>query len=341
MAPVLRARQSLSQDRFSAYFGGLRSQPYNDPNCARGGSHSLRAIAWNPPGTLIATGSADRTLRVWNPEKPHVKFSTELKGHAAPIEKVAFNPVKDAELCSVSTDGVVKFWDVRTKACFNEVRGLGDALSLAWAPDGETLIVGNKSDTIFVLSPRQSTPLATNQQDMQINQIAFCHSGTKVFLTTSEGRIRMLSYPGFEPVLTMPGGGGAAGEEKPREFMLNGHTSSCLTVEVQPTARYLASGGSDSIIALWDTTDWICQRTLTKMTGAVRSLSFTFDGSYIVGGSDEGNGLEVSHVETGEHVHTFKTAGSCPVVAWAPTRYCLAYSDLGILRIVGVDIDRK
>lgn len=49
----------------------------------------------------------------------------------------------------------------------------------------------------------------------------------------------------------------------------------------------------------------------------------------------------MSHVETGEHVHTFKTAGSCPVVAWAPTRYCLAYSDLGMLRIVGVDVDRK
>ncbi|GAB0140085.1 hypothetical protein EsHS_00000722 [Epichloe bromicola] len=265
MAPVLRARQSLSKDRFSSYFSSLRSQPYSDPNSTRGGSHSLRAIAWNPLGNLIATGSMDKTLRVWNPEKPHVKFSTELKGHTASVEKVAFNPTKDAELCSVSTDGVVKFWDVRTKACFNE------------------------SDTIFVLSPRQSTPLATHQQDMQTNQISFCYSGTKIFATTSEGRIRILSYPDFQPVLTMRGG------DEEREFMLNGHTSSCLTAEVQPTGRYLATGGSDSIIALWDTTDWIC---------------FTFDGSYIVGGSDEGTGLEVSHVETGEHVHTFKTAVS-------------------------------
>jgi WD40 repeat protein len=79
-----------------------------------------------------------------NPDKPHVKFSTELKGHSAPIEKVAFNPTKDAELCSVSSDGVVKFWDVRTKACFNEVKGLDDAFTLAWAPDGKTLVVGNK-----------------------------------------------------------------------------------------------------------------------------------------------------------------------------------------------------
>ena len=54
-----------------------------------------------------------------------------------------------------------------------------------------------------------------------------------------------------------------------------------------------------------------------------------------------GNGLEVSHVDSGEHIHTFKTAGASPVVAWAPTRYWLAYGDLGVLRIVGIDTDRK
>lgn len=89
-----------------------------------------------------------------NPEKNHVKFSTELKGHSGSIEKVAFNPTKDAELCSVSSDGVVKFWDVRSKACFNEVKGLGDALSLVWAPDGQSLLVGNKVCSSFSLPIR-------------------------------------------------------------------------------------------------------------------------------------------------------------------------------------------
>jgi THO complex subunit 3 len=54
-----------------------------------------------------------------------------------------------------------------------------------------------------------------------------------------------------------------------------------------------------------------------------------------------GSGLEIVHTETGEYVYTFKTAGPCEAVAWAPTRYCLAYSDLGILRIIGVDAERK
>lgn len=54
-------------------------------------------------------------------------------------------------------------------------------------------------------------------------------------------------------------------------------------------------------------------------------------------------GVHVAHVETGEHVYTFKSAGNSPVVSWAPTKYSLAFSDAttNALRIVGVDTDRK
>jgi WD40 repeat protein len=81
---------------------------------------------------------------VWNPDRPNVRYSTELKGHEAGIEKVAFNPTKDTELCSISSDGVAKIFDVRSRVCVNEVKGLGEAISLVWHPDGESIIVGNR-----------------------------------------------------------------------------------------------------------------------------------------------------------------------------------------------------
>lgn len=163
--------------------------------------------------------------------------------------------------------------------------------------------------------------------------MAFCWSGKKIFLTTGEGRVNILSYPDFRPIFNL-------NYEPATAFVLNGHTSSCLSVEMQPTARFLATGGSDSIIALWDTKDWICQRTLIDMVGPVRSISFSFDGSYILGGSDEGGGLEIAHTETGEYVHSLKTSGPSPVVAWHPSRYILAYADSNGLKIVGVDPER-
>ncbi|RKF63352.1 putative WD repeat-containing protein C18B5.10c [Erysiphe neolycopersici] len=348
MAPLPRQRlsSSIGKGNFSAYLSNLKTQSYHEPTGSRMSvSNSIRSIAWNPLGTLIATGALDGTIRVWNPEKPKSIYSTELntsssKGHhRSAIEKVSFNPVKDAELCSVSSDGVIRFWDVRSKAIINEVKGLGETFTLAWAPNGESLIVGNKvADNLFILSPTQSTYISSHQQNVQTNQITFCYSGKKVFMTTGEGRVKILSYPEFKPIYYL--------RHSPSEpFTINGHTSSCLTVELQPNARFLATGGSDSIIALWDTTDWICQRTLTEMTGPVRSISFSFDGSYIVGGSDEGSGLDIIHTETGEQVHSIKTPGGhpCTIVSWHPSKYWLAYTDLGGLKILGVDVigDRK
>jgi WD40 repeat protein len=104
--------------------------------------NSIRTIAWNPTGHLIATGSQDRTLRIWNPEKPQVKNSTELRGHTGAIERVAWNPTKEAELASVSTDGTVRFWDVRSKGCIKEVQLGAKGLSLSWSSDGSLVMVG-------------------------------------------------------------------------------------------------------------------------------------------------------------------------------------------------------
>jgi THO complex subunit 3 len=106
--------------------------------------NSLRTLAWNPTGQLIATGSADRTLRIWNPERPAIKYSTELRGHSAAVEKVLFNPVRDAELASCSTDGTVRFWDVRSKTCVSRLDVGGEAFTLSWSADGSTMVVGRK-----------------------------------------------------------------------------------------------------------------------------------------------------------------------------------------------------
>lgn len=107
-------------------------------------NHRIRTLAWNPTGQLSATGSADRTLRIWNPERPNVRYSTELRGHTAGIEKALFNPVRDAELASCSADGTVRFWDVRSKTCVSRLDVGGEAFTLSWSADGSTMIVGKK-----------------------------------------------------------------------------------------------------------------------------------------------------------------------------------------------------
>lgn len=327
---------------------------------------SIRCISWSPTGNLIATGSVDRTLRIWNPEKNQVKHSTELRGHTGAVERVAWNPTKDGELASVSHDGTLRIWDVRSRICLATVNIGGEGLTVAWSPEGKLLIVGRKDDVIVPVSVGEGVAAGEGEgaaayryvvrqhipQSQQTNQIIFAplradSSFYTLLLTTGSGTIKICSYP-LRPVSIHGEAKAAAASNTddasetsvgnlPVLHLLASHTSSTFCLELATTGRYLATGGSDALICLWDTTEWVCRRSLDRMSGAVRGLSFSFDGAYVVGSSDEGTGLEIAHAETGEYVYTVGTGGGAtPCVAWHPGRYWLAYSgDSGGLKIFG------
>ncbi|KAJ9668608.1 hypothetical protein H2201_001250 [Coniosporium apollinis] len=325
MAPPPRTK-SLPPPAFKAFFPKQKTTVYSDiPPARPSAPHNIRTLAWNPLGTLVATGAGDRTLRIWNPEKNQVKNSTELRGHAGAVERVAWNPVMEAELASVGSDGIVRFWDVRQRSEIGRVDVRGEGFTLAWKPDGAELVVGKKDDTLLCLDRANLSILSTHRQSLQTNQTFFGWAGQHLFLTTGDGTVKIARYPP-PPESNFP-----------TIHTLNGHTSSCYCIDISPAGTYVAVGGSDALISLWDTTDWVCQRTLTSIQGPVRSVSFSFDGSYVVGGTDEGsNGLEIAHTESGEAVWRIEERSPTPCVQWHPTRYALAYSvDSVGLKIVG------
>jgi THO complex subunit 3 len=147
MAPPIRAR-SIKSDAFHEHFRKLKTSVYQDsprPN-AVSSSHYIRTLSWNASGTFIATGAADRTLRIWNPEKTNSKNSTELRtpGTTASLERVSFHPINENELASSTSDGMVRFWDIRSKASVGEVKVGECPFTLAWTPDGNELVAGRK-----------------------------------------------------------------------------------------------------------------------------------------------------------------------------------------------------
>lgn len=161
---------------------------------------------------------------------------------------------------------------------------------------------------------------------MQTNNCVFDWSGQSLYVTNGDGCVKGLDYPSFEPRLT-----------------LNAHTSSCYAISMSPSGEYLAAGGGDALVSLWDTQEWICVRTFELTKEPVKSVDFSFDGSYITAGAnasddkEEKKQLKIAHVETGDVVHTIDLGGtSAAHVAWHPCRYILAYSAEGAgLRIVG------
>ncbi|KAI9891828.1 MAG: hypothetical protein M1814_002393 [Vezdaea aestivalis] len=314
----------LSRERLSALLSSTKPVTYHDP-ANRGSPYAIQALAWTPTGHLIATGSHDRTIRIWNPDRPHHRHTTELKagspGYGNVIEKVSWNPEHESQLLSVSNDGFARFWDVRDKKCVAEVNVGGEPFSCAWAPDGRTVVVGRKDDKLVAIDLRDMSIQESHQQSVQTNQLAFGNASEPMTLlaTTGEGHVRLINYPDMKFLHT-----------------LKAHTSPCFCVAMSPRGDYVATGGSDAIISLWDTEYAACHHALGKMTGPVRSVGFSWDGSFVCGGSDEGTGIEVAHVSSGEYIGRIETLHPARLVEWHPSRYWIAYSgDPSGLKIVG------
>jgi THO complex subunit 3 len=51
------------------------------------------------------------------------------------------------------------------------------------------------------------------------------------------------------------------------------HVGGCVAVALDPRGRYLASGGADSIVNMFDLNDWICARTITVCEYVIIAVS--------------------------------------------------------------------
>jgi THO complex subunit 3 len=145
--------KSLPRTILPTHLTKLKTTVYDDlPPSSRAfpPAHAIRTLAWSPLGSLVATGSADRTMRVWNPERNQARHSTELKGHGGAVERVVWHPRHEAEVASVCADGAVRFWDVRTRGAVGRVEVGEGAFTGAWRADGDELVVGRKVS--FVLT---------------------------------------------------------------------------------------------------------------------------------------------------------------------------------------------
>jgi WD40 repeat protein len=74
----------------------------------------VRSVALSPDGKTLASGSSDKTVRLWDIRTG--KCLKILQGHIYWIRSVAFSP-DGRTVASGSGDGAIKHWDVKTGEC--------------------------------------------------------------------------------------------------------------------------------------------------------------------------------------------------------------------------------
>ncbi len=151
----------------------------------RGHTNTVLAVAYSPAGRYIATGSKDRTARLWDARSGQLVGT--FAGHANWVLSVAFSP-DETRLATAGADRTARVWDVATGHSLFVLQGHTDwVLQVAWSPDGKLIATGSQDATARFWDAATGTVLvpALEAHRDGVSSLAFSPDGRR--LATAAG----------------------------------------------------------------------------------------------------------------------------------------------------------
>lgn len=273
----------------------------------RGGhSGSVNTVAYSPDGTILASGSDDRTIKLWQISSG--ELIRTLVEHTGPVESLAFSPTGEQLLSGAERDGDALLWLLATGRPVQRFSsGRHGVLAVAFAPEGGTIALGagdlllSRNYEVQIWSTEGVRLASVMQNGGPVTAVTFSPDGSTLASSAWDG-----SFPNnfgridiWQPAqlerLT------AIFDESPIQ-----------TIAFSPDGTLLGSGNNsaDSAVKLWDTRDGTLVRVMNGSRSA-RSVAFSPEGELLASAGVNSN-IYLWRVSDGELIQSFR-AGSSPV----------------------------
>lgn len=235
-----------------------------------GHNNIVYELAWSPNGRILASVSADRTVRLWNVQ--HGRLDIEPIGHRDYVFCTAWSP-DSRYLATGSNDETIRIIDADLGKPIHELTGhQGPIYCLAWSPDGRYLASGSFDQTICIW----------DSLDNWNKRIMRGHSDWVMCLDWSPDGRTIASGARDENIMFWDVRSATSFRK------LTGHDDIVNTVSWSPNGEYLVSASDDQTIRLWGSDSGRMLNVLEGHTDLVLCARFSHDGNLLASKSTDG-----------------------------------------------------
>lgn len=212
------------------------------------------SVSWHPEGTLIAVGSYDQTVKIFDVASG--VLTNVLTGHHATVTSVDWNPDATLLVSTGTLDQQVIVWDINTGLPRHTIT-IGDPWTAAFSPDGNQIAVGGIAGLhIFPIQELDSESITARRfeqfrlSDRYIGELAWIASGDRIALGTQTfpSAINPQMSPNANLIIVETTTGNVLNT-------IEAGTASIFGVTISPDAKMVVTHDTEGILQIWSLID--------------------------------------------------------------------------------------